>query len=122
MDNENELYDQLTYLSKGKNIVGAAIYNINTLRHLRDGKNTTASTQIKNGVKAWKNKVPLPEVKSFQKIILKKQNHLKFKNRTIIFDKIAGAKFYIVYRSKKNIMFNSDEIIDIFGSNDDIVN
>ena len=121
-DNPNEFYDQLIYVNKGKNIDGAAIYNFNTLRKLRDGKNTMATTQIKNGIKAWKNKVPPLEIKSFERIILGKPTNVTFENNTISFNKINGAKFYIVYRSKDNIMFNTSEIVDIFGSNDDIVN
>ena len=47
--NENELYDQLVYASKAKNIDGVSIYNFNTLRKLRDGAKTNSSIQIKNG-------------------------------------------------------------------------
>jgi hypothetical protein len=81
-----------------------------------------ASVQIKNGIKVWKNKLPPPEIKSFERIKLGEPTNVTFENNTISFNKINGAKFYIVYRSKDNIMFNSNEIVDIFGSNDDIVN
>ena len=120
-NNTNELYEDLIYVSQSKNIDGVSIYNFDTLRRLRDGKETMSATQVKNGMKAWKMRVPLPEIKSYEKIKLEKAQNLKFENKKLSFNKINGAKFYIVYKSKENILFKNEEIIDIFGSYDDVV-
>ena len=120
-NNSNELYEDLIYVSQSKNIDGVSIYNFDTLRRLRDGKETMSATQVKNGMKAWRMRVPLPEIKSYEKIKLEKPQNLKFENKKLSFNKIDGAKFYIVYKSKENILFKNEEIIDIFGSYDDVV-
>ena len=119
--NDNELYDHLIYSTKGKNIDGVSIYNFNTLRRLYDGKDTYSATQIKNGIKAWNIKVPSTEIKSFEKIKLPKPNNLTVNEKLISFEKVDGAKFYIIYKSKKFITFQSEEIVDIFGDNNDVV-
>ena len=123
-NNSNELYDELIYVSESKNINGASIYNFDTLRKLRDGKESYSTIQVKNGIKAWKKKVPPSEIKSFEKIKLEKPKNLKIEKKKISFNKINGAKFYVVYRSVNEIMFTIEEIIDIFGTNDnnDIIN
>ena len=121
-NNENELYDQLIYSNNGKNIDGVSIYNFNTLRRLKDGNDTYSAIQIKNGIKAWKMIVPPAEIKSFEKIKLDKPKNLKVKNKKISFNKVNGAKFYVIYRSKEKVLFKSEEIIDIFGDNNEVVN
>ena len=120
-DNDNELYEHLTYSTQAKNIDGVSIYNFNTLRRLYDGNDTYSSTQIKNGIKAWNIKVPSSEIKSFEKIKLLKPNNLVVDGKIISFEKVEGAKFYVIYRNTKEILFKSEEIVDIFGDNNDIV-
>ena len=121
-NNDNELYDQLVYCNKEKNIDGISIYNFNTLRKLKDVKDTYSVVQIKNGIKAWKMIVPPAEIKSFEKIKLDKPKNLKVNNKTISFNKVNGAKYYVIYRSKeKKILFKSEEIVEIFGDNNDVV-
>ena len=39
-----------------------------------------------------------------------------FNNSILSFNKVEGAKFYIIYRSQKEIKFTNDEIIDMFGN------
>ena len=63
-----ELYKDLKDVSNSNRTEGASIYNFHTLRNLRDGKNTNSSKQIKNGIKAWTKRVPLSEIKSFEKL------------------------------------------------------
>ena len=120
-NNENELYDQLIYVNNARNIDGVSIYNFNTLRKLRDGAQTNSSIQIKNGMEAWKKKVPPSEIISFKRIILEKPQNLKIENKKLSFNKVNGAKFYFIYRSQQEISFNAEEIIDIFGDYNDII-
>ena len=114
--NQNELFEQLEFDSKSEIIDGSSIYNFHTLRNLRDGKQTNSSKQIENGMKAWTKKVPLSEIKAFDKIKLEAPKNAKFIDSILSFDKVEGAKFYIIYRSKEEIKFTNDEIVDMFGN------
>ena len=118
---DKELYNQLDYSIKSENIDGVSIYNFNTLRKLYDGNDTNSAKQIKNGIKLWNIKVPSSEIKSFEKIILPKPKNLCFDGKKISFEKVEGAKFYVIYRNTNEILFKSEEIVDIFGDNNNIV-
>ena len=111
-----ELYNQIKYVSKSDVIDGESIFSFHILRSLRDGKQTNSSKQIENGIKAWYKKVQTPEIKAFDKIELDAPKNAKFINSILTFDKVENAKFYIIYRNKKEMKFNTDEIIDIFGN------
>ena len=67
-------------------------------------------------MKAWTKKVPLSEIKTFERIILEAPKNAKFKNSILSFDKVEGAKFYIIYRNKEEIKFTIDEIADMIGN------
>lgn len=120
-NDENELYEQLIYSSQGKNIHGISIYNFHTLRALKDGMETYSAKQIKNGKEALKIKIPPNEIKSFKKIILDEPKNFKIENGILYFEKVEGAKFYIIYKSENEISFNSEEIVEIFGDNNNNV-
>ena len=120
-NNSKELYNQFTYQSLSENIDGVSIYNFHTLRSLVDKKDTFSAEQIKNGMVAWNNKVPLPEIKCIDKIKLDKPKNLKLENKVLSFKKVKDAKFYVIYRSENKINFKVEEIIDIIGDNNDIV-
>ena len=111
-----ELYSQLTFISEREIIDGASIYNFHTLRSLRDGLDTKSAKQIENGIKAWTKRVPPAEIKSFGKIMIKNPTNIKLKDNILSFDRVEGAKFYIIYRSEEKIKFTEDEIIDIIGN------
>lgn len=119
--NENELYEHLVYSGKSENIDGVSIYNFNTLRKYKDGQSTFSSKQVENGIKAWINLVPPTEIKSFEKIVLERPKNFKIENKTLSFNKVNGAKFYVVYRNIDEIRFNSEEIIEIFGDENEKV-
>ena len=110
-----ELYRDLKDVSNSNITDGACIYNFHTLRSLRDGLDKISAKQIDNGIKAWMKMLPLSEIKSFEKIKLHEPKNVTFKNSFLYFDKVEGAKFYIIYKSKKELKFKEDEIIDIFG-------
>ena len=65
--------------------------------------------------------VPPSEIKSFNHIILSAPENCKIKDNGIVsFNRVKNAKFYIIYRTEEDkINFNSNEIIDIFGSNEE---
>ena len=110
-----ELYKDLQDVSSFEIITGASIYNFHTLRKLRDGEYTNSTKQIENGVKAWSKKVPPSEIKAFEKIVLEHPKNITLVNNILSFDKVEGAKFYIIYKNKEEIKFTTDEIVDIIG-------
>jgi uncharacterized lipoprotein YddW (UPF0748 family) len=112
----NELYNQLKNVSNSEIIEGASIYNFNTFRKYRDGKDTKSATQVKNGMKAWTKRVPPSEIKSFEKITLDAPKNVTISKNIMTIDKVEGAKFYIIYSSKDEIKYTNDEIIDIIGN------
>ena len=112
----NELYNQLKNVSNSEIIEGASIYNFNTFRKYRDGKDTKSATQVKNGMKAWTKRVPPSEIKSFEKITLDAPKNVRISKNIMTIDKVEGAKFYIIYSSKDEIKYTKDEIVDIIGN------
>ena len=113
---EYELYKDLKDDAFSEIITGESIYNFHTLRSLRDGLDTKSAKQIENGIKAWTKRVPPAEIKSFGKIMIKNPTNIKLKDNILSFDRVEGAKFYIIYRSEEKIKFTEDEIIDIIGN------
>ena len=120
-NNDKQFYEQLIYVAKSENIKGVSIYNFDHLRKYKDGKDTKCVTQIKNGLIVWKMIVPTPEIKSFEVIKVKKPENFVVKNNKIQFDKVKNAKFYVVYKNKNKVNFNSSEIVDIFGCEEEKV-
>ena len=120
---EYELKKQLEYIAGASFIDGASIYNFNNLRKLRDGKTTQVATEISNALVSdcWQRVVCQPEIKSFEKINLGKVQKFKIDGNTLSFDKLDGAKFYVVYRSTNEVTFSANEVVDVFGSNSDRV-
>ena len=66
--------------------------------------------ELKHGIKSAN------EIKAFDKIELEAPKNIKFKNSILTFDKVENAKFYIIYRSKNEIKFTTEEIIDMLGN------
>ncbi len=111
-----ELYKDLQDGLYSSRTQGISIYNLHTLRSLRDGLDKISSKQIENGMKAWTKRVPLAEIKTFESIMLDAPKNVKFQNSILSFDKVEDAKFYIIYKNQEEIKFITDEIIDMLGN------
>ena len=120
---EYELKKQLEYIASSTRIDGASIYNFNNLRKLRDGKSTQVTTEISNALvsNCWQRVVCQAEIRSFERINLGKVSNFKINGNTISFNKLEGAKFYVVYRSSGEVTFSANEVVDVFGSSDELV-
>ena len=122
---ENELYNQLTFSPEENDeqkVEGFCIFQFTALKQFKDNtKNEICSNLVKNGIKAWKMIVPPSEIKSFNRINLPAPENCKLiNNGSISFKRVYNSKFYIIYRTEEDqINFNSSEIIDIFGSNEE---
>ena len=51
-----------------------------------------------------------------ESIMLDAPKNVKFQDSILSFDKVEDAKFYVIYKSDKEIKFISDEIIDMLGN------
>ena len=111
-----ELYKDLKNVSDYEYVDGASIYNFHTLRTLRDKEDKRSAKQIENGIKAWTKRVPPAQIKSFEKKELEAPQNLEINDGILSFDKVEGAKFYIIYGSREDLIFDSEEILDIIGN------
>jgi len=126
--NENEALNQVIYGSKLENVSGHSIYSY---KHLAYAYNNRNATQLKyklfNKVKenAWKNIALLPEIRTYEKVILPKVENLKVTlengKNVVTFDKLDGAKFYAIYRGTNTVSFKNSELIAVIGGNDDVI-
>ncbi len=66
-------------------------------------------TALKLGLKKYHR------LKLFEKIVLEHPKNITLVNNILSFDKVEGAKFYIIYKNKEEIKFTTDEIVDIIG-------
>ena len=121
-NNDYQFYDQLSYIEKSAYIKGASIYNFDTMRKYIDGKDTKSANQTKNGLTKWNIIVPPSEIKAYGEIKVNKAENLVVEGNKVKFDKVNNAKFYVIYRNEKKVDFSSKEIVDIFSSEDNVVN
>lgn len=123
-EDDNELFNQLNYTNNNKEALnnndGASIYSYNYLISKADPQ---CSKLVEKGmVVIWKTRVPPSDIKSQKEIILPKNEKCTVGNNTLSFNKIYDTKFYVIYRSNETVEFNSSEIVDIFSSDEEIIN
>ena len=72
-------------------------------------------TALKLGLKKYHRLKLIIYSKAFEKIVLEHPKNITLVNNILSFDKVEGAKFYIIYKNKEEIKFTTDEIVDIIG-------
>lgn len=123
-DSPYELSYELRYNDGLKNSKGSVLFSY---RHMRDGYNNKSSIKGKNMENAkkdlWTEKIFLPEsnVTStvFPAYVRNLQLEKTTENNFISWDKNPNARYYALYRSESKITYATNQIYDIFGSNDD---
>ena len=119
-----EAYNQILYVTKLKTVSGTVFYNYGYLKKAYLGDN---SSLFGRGMKLVKEKeftIPaiLPEIKSMDPVKLNDVTSLEVINNgsdnTITFDKVDGAKQYIIYRDSKPMEFKASQVVKIIGPND----
>ena len=121
-DTAGEAVKQLNITSGLANVLGTSIYSygeINEAYQKIDTNLTVQMSRVKN--KVWKNLTILPEIAGIDPVKLGSVNNFQASNNILSWDKLDGAKFYIIYRSNDCITYNNDEIVDIISSPNDIV-
>ncbi len=116
-----EAKEQLTITKNLDYVKGTSIYSFGEVMDGFNDENIAAGSQM-SLVKYyhWNEKtIPTP-ISGFEDYELGMvKNFAQFEN-TISFNAIDNAKFYIVYRSENDITFNSNEIVDIIGGDDEL--
>ncbi|MBO4667895.1 MAG: family 10 glycosylhydrolase [Bacilli bacterium] len=114
--NPLESYQQIMYANTLPYVRGSSIYNYNSYV----GAISNPSKAFKNVNKIWSKAIYLPEIRTMDRIVPNKVTGLSLdKNEygvTLRFDEASDAKFYVIYRSEKEITFDEEEIIDVIGN------
>ncbi|MFR7880232.1 MAG: hypothetical protein ACLU5J_01180 [Christensenellales bacterium] len=74
---------------------------------------------VKNYV--WKNKTILPKVQGFNEVKLGSVQNFLIDGNSISFDRLEGAKFYIIYKDQNAINYDHSQIVDIIGGTSEII-
>lgn len=124
----DEAYEQLQITKGLSNVKGTSIYSYEQVGEAYKNKDKPAPsgygaqvqmTEVKE--KVWYNKAILPEIAGFSSEQIGSVKNFKQDGHTITFDRLDNAKFYIVYRDVNAINYSDDEIVAIFGSDDDVI-
>ena len=114
--NAYESYQQIMYANTLENVRGSSIYNYNSYL----GATDHPSKAFKDVKTIWSKAVYLPEIRTMESIVPGKVKNLSLSKNdcgyTIRFDKLDEAKFYVIYRSDKEVTFDEEEIIDVIGN------
>ena len=122
MDDPTELYKQLSYVEELENVNGVSFYSYKHLKNAYKGSTSKSAQQLANiGSTIWHEIKLIPEIKSMDPISLGKVSNFNANRNTISWDKLDEAKFYIIYRDSEEINFTNNEIIDVIGSNDNLI-
>ena len=119
-----ELYYELRYNDGLKNANGSVLFSY---RHMRDGYNNQASMKgqnMKNVLdELWTEKIFLPEANVIKTVFPGYVRNLKLEktseNNILSWDFNPNARYYALYRSKTEITYSTNQIYDIFGTNEE---
>ena len=114
--NTKELTNQLTYLTKLNNVQGYSFYSFKYLENAYN--NQKAIEQIQNAKKAGCFDVValVPEIENMDPIRLSAVKNFNQNGNTLTWDKSSSAKAYVIYRSKSELNYSVDEIVDVIGN------
>ena len=115
--NDDEAYMQAMYVNGLENAKGMCIYQYSSIKGL--------TKKEMRGI--WDIPVIVPEIKTMDPIIIDDITSLSVERtdfgNILKFPVSDDAKFYVIYRSEKEVTFDPSEVIDIIGdvSNDGII-
>lgn len=121
-ENASEGLNQLIITSNLDNVLGTSIYSYEQVAAAYHNSNNYSRGQmqlIKS--KAWNKQKLAPELKSMEPVKLGSVENFQYTNNRLTWDKLDGAKFYVIYRSVNLITYHKDEIVDIVGGNSDLL-
>ncbi len=119
LSNENEAYEQLEITSSLSHVKGTSVYSYAQLELAYKGLDDNAEAQmtaVKNSM--WKDKTILPAISGFDEVKLGSVQNLIVNGNSISFDRLDGAKFYVIYKDKVAIKYDNSQIAAIIGGGD----
>jgi len=117
-----EALKQLQISSNLEYVRGTSLYSYSQIKTALNSPSSDAAKQmddIKNN--AWKNLTILPEIAGMDKVRLGSVNNLSIYNNMLTWDKLEGAKFYVIYASEGMITYHNDEIVAVVGGDTDVI-
>ena len=116
--NTKELTNQLTYLTKLSNVQGYSFYSFKYLENAYNNKSSKAITQINNAKTAgcFDDVALVPEIENMNPIRLSAVKNFNQNGNTLTWDKSSNAKAYVIYRSKSDLSYSVNEIVDVIGN------
>lgn len=122
LNNANEAYEQLVINDALENVQGTSIYSYKQIAAAYNNIDASAKEQM-NDVKnyVWKNKTILPKVQGFNEVKLGSVQNFLIDGNSISFDRLEGAKFYIIYKDQNAINYDHSQIVDIIGGTSEII-
>ena len=121
----HESFNQIMYATTLENCAGTVFYNYDYLLSTYKGNTGGLYNTGLNKIKAelWTNPSILPEINTMEPVYLNAPTDMTAKangdNITIKFRNVEDAKFYIVYRSEKDITYAPEEVYDIIYPGDE---
>lgn len=118
--NKKEGYQQIMFGNTLEHVKGSSIYNYLSM------VSSLNSQSAMQGVRSiWDKAIYVPEIRTVSQIIPSDISNLKvcktdYGNK-ISFDNNEDAKFYCIYRSEQPLTYDEEEIIDVIGSYDEVV-
>lgn len=118
--NKKEGYQQIMFANSLEHVRGCSIYNYLSMASSLNGDS------MMQGVKnIWNKAIYLPEIRTVDQIIPGKVTGLSIEKTNygnkLSFDSVDKAKFYVIYRSDKELTYNENEIIDVIGGTSELI-
>lgn len=114
--NDLEGYNQIMYGSNYDTVKGYSVYKYSFLKASSKG----SDKGFKKVNELWSKPAILPEIRTMDKIIIDNPTNLTVgktdSGYRIQFDEVSNTKFYVIYRSSKELTYSPDEVIDIIGN------
>lgn len=114
--NDLEGYNQIMYGSSYDTVQGYSVYEFKSLRAAATGSDRS----FKKVNELWSKPAILPEIRTMDRIVIDTPKNItvgKVKNGyKVQVDEVEKAKFYVIYRSDKELTYSPDEVIDIVGN------
>lgn len=118
--NKKEGYQQIMFGNTMEHVKGSGIYNY--LSMISSLNSSSAMQGVKD---IWDKAIYLPEIRTVEQIIPQKVENLLVSKtdygNKISFDNSSDAKFFVLYRSESPLTYDEEEIIDVIGSYEDVV-
>ena len=123
-----EASNQVLYTSALEKATGTCFFDLDPLTYSYEERGNGLYDRGLNSIRLeyWSKKAILPIMENMTPQYVNAVTNFKVEvssnGNKLSFNKVDNAKFYVIYRSKNPLTFSADEVIDIIGSNDNVIN